>query len=253
MKRLIAVLALAAVVVATPAFSQSARVRPLNFASDFQTVPVMGNTRGVGGATFQTLVALLNPTSSAFPVEVTLYDAAGGTHEATINLAAGELKTYPNFLEAVFGFSGGGAVTFRSPDTAGGTHNNRFIVNAEVWTAGNRYGTSIPAVEFPGSTSRSFAAGITVDANTRTNIGCFNQAGVANTVKATVYDKTGQLAVGTVNLSLPANAWGQTGVPSIVSDGYVQFEPSEAAVCYAVVVSNGTNDGRFIQATEYQP
>ena len=240
MKRLFALL-----LFAIPMLAQN--VAPNGFASDFQTVPVMGNTPGAG-ARFQTFVAIMNPTSAAFPVEVTLYDPQGTKRTASITLAAGELKTYPNFLETVFnGYVGGGAVTFRSGDAS-----KRFIVDAEVWTTGARYGTSIPTLEFAGSNSRSISAGISVDAASRTNVGCFNQSDVPNLVKATVFSKSGQ-SVGTVNLDLPSNAWAQTAVNSMITDGYVQFDPQEAAVCYAVVVTNSTNDGRFISATEYEP
>jgi hypothetical protein len=246
MKRFITLIAVLAL--ATAAAAQApGRVRAQDFASDFQTVPVMGNTPGIG-STFQTFVALLNPTSGAFPVEVTLYEPSGATRTATIQLAAGELKTYTNFLGAVFdNYVGGGAVTFRSADPS-----RRFIVNAEVWTSGSRYGTSIPSLEFAGTNSRSFAAGVTVDGTFRTNVGCFNQSNADNAIRATVYDKSGQ-TVGTVDLSLPANGWGQAPVNAAVTEGYVQFDPSEAAVCYAVVVTNATNDGRFVSATEYRP
>lgn len=240
MKRLFALLLLA-----MPIFAE--RVAPNGFASDFQTVPVMGNVPGAG-ATFQTFVAIMNPTATAFPVEVTLYDHAGNTQTAMIDLAAGELKTYTNFLDAVFaGYVGGGAVTFRTADPS-----RRFIVDVEVWTSGARYGTSIPALEFAGTNSRSFAAGISVDAASRTNVGCFNQSDVAQTVSGTVYSNSGQV-LGTLSFDLEPNAWRQTGVNSAVTDGYVVFDPQEAAVCYAVVVTNSTNDGRFIPATEYEP
>lgn len=246
MKRLIALAAL--VILAATVFAQQpARVRPQDFASDFQTVPVMGNTPGIG-STFQTFVAILNPTATAFPVEATLYEPSGATRTATINLAAGELKTYTNFLGAVFNnYVGGGAVTFRSSDPS-----RRFIVSVEVWTSGSRYGTTIPALEFAGTNSRSFAAGITVDGTFRTNVGCFNQSSAANAIHATVYNKNGQ-NVGTVDFNLAANGWGQAPVNAAVTDGYIQFDPAEPAVCYAVVVTNATNDGRFISATEYKP
>jgi hypothetical protein len=245
----------AAALVAIPALAQNARrATAQNFASDFQTVPVMANTSGVNGATFQTFVAIQNPTSAAYAVQATLYDAAGVKHDAQINLAAGELKTYTNFLSSVFQYSGGGAVTFRAPDSTGGTHNNRFVVNAEVWTnTGGRYGTPISVLEFPGTASRSFSPGITVDSGSRTNVGCFDQSGAANKVKATILDATGHLTLGSVELNLPANGWGQTALTTIVSGGTVQFDPSDSAVCYAVVIDNKTNDGRFISATEYTP
>jgi hypothetical protein len=248
MKRLICLVAFA--IVTMPLLAQSARRTPnnLSFASDFQTVPVMANTTGAGGAVFQTYVALLNPTSSAFPVTVSLYDSAGVKHDAVIQLAAREQKTFDNFLGSVFGFTGGGAVTFRSADS-----NKRFVVSAEVWTDEGRYGTSIPALEFAGSDSPSFAPGVTVNSGTRTNVGCFNQSGAPNTVTGTILDATGTMTLGTVTLNLAANAWSQTALSTVVSEGYVRFTPSDSAVCYAVVVDNFTNDGRFVPAAEFRP
>src|SRR3954466_8605491 len=234
MRRISLMVLTMAALITTSAFAQQQHVRSLAFASDFQTVPVVANVAGIGGA-FQSYVALFNPTSSAFSVTATLYDATGAKRTALISLAAGELKTYTNFLDSVFsGFAGGGAVTFSSPDTSGGTRNNRFIVNTEVRTAGSRYATPIPVLEFAGSNSRSFAPGITVDSNTRTNIDCFDQSGAANSVKATVLDNTGKQTIGTVTLNLAANAWGQTAVTLIAKNGYVQFEPPDNPVCHTI-------------------
>src|SRR3954467_10148860 len=161
MRRISLMVLTLAALMTTSAFAQQ-HVRAQAFASDFQTIPVVANVGGIGGS-FQSYVALFNPTSSAFSVTATLYDATGTKRTALIPLAPGELKTYTNFLDAVFsGFTGGGAVTFSSPDTSGGTRNNRFIVNTEVRTAGTRYSTAIPVLEFAGSGSRSFAPGIPV-------------------------------------------------------------------------------------------
>ncbi len=255
MKRLVWLTAMA-LAVAAPVLAQSTArktQRGQDFASDTQTVPVMANTAGAGGATFQTYVAILNPTASAFPVNVSFYDGAGSKHDAQITLAAGELKTYTNFLDAVFHLTGGGAVTFTTPDTAGGTRNNRFVLTTEVRTTGNRNGTSVPALEFAGSGSPSFAGGITVDSNTRTNVGCFDQSGAPNHVRATILDSTGQQTLGTVDLNLAGNGWGQTAVNTIVSGGYIRFQPDDSAVCYAVVIDNTSNGGRFVSAAEYRP
>ncbi|HEV7921516.1 MAG TPA: hypothetical protein VGR02_12080 [Thermoanaerobaculia bacterium] len=241
MKRLLILIALT-----TSAFAQKHPATATNFASDLQTVAVMANTSGVGGAQFQTAVSIFNPTASAFAVTASLYDAAGVKHDATIQLAAGELKTYANFLDEVFHFAGGGAVVFQSATSA-----NRFIVSSDIRTG--RYSTSVPVSDFAGSSSRSFAAGVTVDSNSRTNVGCLNQSGSANSVKVTIYDNSGQQVLGTQTLSLLPNAWAQAGVTAIVNGGYVQFDPSDAALCYAVVVDNSTNDGRFVPAAEYQP
>jgi hypothetical protein len=251
MKRLATITALA-LLAALPAFAQARHAAPQGFASDFQTVPVMGNTPGANGANFQTYVALLNPTASSFVIDATLWDASGQKHTATIPLAAGELKTYQNFLGTVFNFQGGGAVTFQAPQSVGGTHNNRFIVDTEVYTTGTHYGTSVPSLEFAGSSSRSFSPGVTMDSTARTNIGCFDQSGNGNTVKATLYDASHNV-VSTLTLNLAPNAWGQAPVSGVVSNGYVQFDPTDAAVCYASVVNNTSNDAKIVVATEYQP
>jgi len=54
-------------------------------------------------------------------------------------------------------------------------------------------------------------------------------------------------------LMLLPKGWGQIPITTVVSNGYIQFEPSAEAVCYAVVVDNATNDGNFITAVEYAP
>ena len=253
MKRFIMITALA-LIVAMPAFSQTAR-RGGNedFASDFQTLPVVANLPGLNG-TFQTYLAIYNPTSSSFTVTASLFDQNGTKRDASISLAAGEVKTYQNFLNDVFtGYTGGGAVTFSSPQSVGGTHNNRFIISSEVRTAGTHFSTPVQALEFAGSSSRSFAPGITIDANSRANVGCFNQGDTTNAIRAQVLNSTGTAVGSPVTLTLAPHAWGQTALSAAVTGGVVQFDPSDNAVCYAVVVDNATGDGRMINATEYTP
>lgn len=249
-------IAFAALLFAAPLFAQNARRgSPMDsFASDLHTIPVMGNVAGVAGARFQTRVALMNPTATAFQVQATLYDTNGTAHNAVLNLQPGQVTKFENFLGEVFnGYTGGGAVVLQAADTIGGTHNNRFIVDAESYTTGTGYGTVIPVLEFAGTSSRSFAPDVTVNSNARTNIGCFNQGSSTNTITATVHDSTGATTVGTVTLTLPPNAWGQTAVTSIVTDGSIQFDPTDNAVCYAVIVQNSTNDAHLVMASEYQP
>lgn len=256
MKRLASLMAVVLAVAATPAFSQSeSSAVPLNnFASSSMVIPTMANVAGQQGARFQSHVSIMNPTTNAFPVRVSFYDAAGTKTTATIQLAAGELKVYENFMDSVLKLTGAGAARFETDDSAGGQRNNRFILSSEVWTtsAAGRFGTTVPAFEFAGSDSKSFAAGITVDPSARTNVGCFNQSASANNIKVTIYDGTGK-SVATLTLSLLANAWGQTGVGANVVGGYAVFEPSESAVCWASVVDNSSNDGRFVSAAEYAP
>jgi hypothetical protein len=141
-------------------------------------------------------------------------------------------------------------------ETSSGAPNNDnlFIVNAEVYAgnSGRRFGTSIPGVDTPGTNSASYAVGITVNQDQRANLGCYNESGSSNTVHATVFDASGN-QVTTKDLALAGHAWGQTRLDSDLAGGYVQFQPAAPAVCYAVVVNNGTNDGRFVTAVEYTP
>jgi len=255
MKKLVFLVAvLTAAVVATPAFSQATPDLGKAFASDSLTVPVMINASGAGGATFGTYAALMNPTSKAFPVTVTLFDNGGNRTQKTITLAAGELKQYQNFLNDVFAYSGLGTVRFQSGAAVGGSTDNLFLMSAEIYTttSGARYGTSLPTLEFPGTDSRSFSVGVTVDANNRTNVGCFNEAKVSNTVTATVFDGTGA-QVTTFQLQAGPNTLVQRAVTAAVSGGYVRFDPSLPATCYAVVANNTTNDARLVLAVEYTP
>src|SRR5207247_1944561 len=89
MKKLVFLMAvLSAAVVATPAFPQAKPELGVSFASDSLTVPVMINAGGLG-TTFVTYAALMNPTSKAFPVQVTLFDSGGTKTQKTITLSAG--------------------------------------------------------------------------------------------------------------------------------------------------------------------
>jgi hypothetical protein len=257
MKKLVALMTvLLAAVAATPASSQTTPgpLGEMPFAADSLTVPVMINAGGFGGATFATYAAIMNPTLKSFPIQVTLFDANGTKTQRTITLAPGELKTYQDFLGTVFGFSGLGTVRFQSGVEVGGSTDNLFILSAEIYTtsSGSRFGTSLPTLLFPGTDSRSFSVGVTVDANNRANVGCFNESGKPNTVTATVFDATGA-QVTTVQLPLGPNAWGQRAVAAAVSGGYVRFDPSGPASCYAVVANNATNDARFVAAVEFTP
>jgi hypothetical protein len=167
---------------------------------------------------------------------VTLYDGNGTVTAATISPGAGELKTYTNFLQSVFNYAGGGHVPQSRSEQP-------LILSSEV--RNGTYTTTVPALDFPGSTSPAFSPGAIVDSGWRTNVGCFNQSDVANGISVDVLDENGAV-IGTADMHLAPHAWGQRPVTTVVSDGVVRFEPAEAAWCYAVVVSNATNDGRFI-------
>ena len=73
-----------------------------------------------------------------------------------------------------------------------------------------------------------------------------------NEVQAELYDSAGNL-VATLTITLTPQSWNQVSVPNNVVGGYIKFRPTLPAYCYAVVVDNTSNDGTFLQATEYAP
>ena len=222
---------------------------PLSVSSNFAVVPSMANVPGLFGAVWKTKVELYNPTATAYSVQVTLYDNTGKLKEATIDLAAGQLRSYENFLSDVFSFGGAGAVKFD-----GGSDDNQFVLNAAVYTdtANGRYITPVPALIYDASSLQSYSLGITVDSSARTNIGAFNPSSSANVVTANLFDPSGSV-VSTLTLTLAPQGWNQISIPTTVSGGYVEFKPTLPAYCYAVVVNNTSNDGNFVEATEFAP
>ena len=254
MKRLITLLVIA--LTSTQAFPNDLvpSRNALEFTSTYAVVPVMANLQGVTGSFFRTRVVLMNPTASPYPIEVSLFGVGGFVTKTTINMAAGQMRSYDNFLGDVLSFTGAGTVKFESQRITGGSSNFQFLVTSEVWTtsANGRYGTTVPSNFIEASSSDAYSAGVRVDATTRSNIGCFNDSSLSNVVEAGIFDSSNNL-VTTITLTVDPNSWKQVSIPSAVSSGYVRFRPSQPAFCYAVVVDNTTNDGNFIPAAEFTP
>jgi len=226
----------------------------IQVASTSVVVPTVANVTGVTGSVFRSRIALFNPTAFTYPIQATFYDPAGNMSKVNITMASGQMRVYDNFLGDVFSTTGAGSVRFESRLITGGSSDFQFIVNAEVWTlvGSGRYGTSVTTITGTASTSDAYSAGIRVDSDFRSNVGCFNDSGTTNLVVADVFDGAANL-VTTVTLSVPPNAWAQSAIPVSLSAGYVRFRPSQAAYCFAVVVNNTTNDGHFILASEFTP
>jgi hypothetical protein len=216
------------------------------FSSSFAVVPSTANVPGLFGAVWKTQVELFNPTTSTYSVQVSLYDKTGKVKEVSIDMAAGQVRNYANFLSDVFSYSGAGALKFDS-----GSDQNQFVLDASVYTdtANGRYITPVAALNFDASNFASYSLGIIIDSSARTNIGAFNQTPSANTVTAELYDSSGTL-VNTFTLTLASQGWNQVAISSNVTGGYIKFIPTLPAYCFAVVVNNTSNDGNFIQAAE---
>ena len=226
----------------------------IQVASTSVVVPSVANVTGVTGSVFRSRISLFNPTAFTYPIQATFHDLSGNMSKVNITMAAGQMRVYDNFLGDVFSTTGAGGVRFESRLITGGSPNFQFVVNAEVWTvvSSGRYGTSVAVLTGGASTSDAFSAGVRVDSDFRSNVGCFNDSGSTNSVVADVFDVSNNL-VTTVTLSVPPNAWLQTAIPANLLAGYVRFRPSHPAYCFAVVVNNTTNDGHFIPASEFTP
>jgi hypothetical protein len=226
----------------------------IEVASTSVVVPSVANVTGLTGSVFRSRISLFNPTAFTYPIRATFHDIAGNISNVNITMAASQMRVYDNFLGDVFSTTGAGSVRFESRLITGGSPNFQFVVNAEVWTvvSSGRYGTSVTTLTGTASTSDAYSAGIRVDSDFRSNVGCFNDSGNTNIVVADVFDGSNNL-VTTVTLSVPPNAWAQAAIPASLAAGYVRFRPSQPAYCFAVVVNNTTNDGHFILASEFTP
>jgi len=226
-------------------------------ASPIITIPVMTNAPGALGGIFKTKVVVFNPTIFSFPVEVSLYGTNGFVGKTTITLAAGQVRNYENFLAEVFSFTGAGTVNFDSLSLAGGNSSLKFLVSAEVYmdSANGRFKTVVSTgapLDPVSPTANAYSIGITVDGDSRTNLGCFNTSFSTNVISAELYDSANRL-ITTIGLTVGGGSWTQVSLPNPVSGGYIRWRPASAAFCYAVVVNNTSNDGTFVPAVSYVP
>ena len=153
--------------------------------------------------------------------------------------------------------TGAGTVNFDSLSLPGGNANFKFLVSAEVYidSQNGRFKTVVstgPPLDSVSPTATAYSMGITVDADNRTNLGCFNTSFNTNVIIADVYDSSNRLV--TTSL-IDCRRWqlDPSSLPNSVSGGYIRWRPVIAAYCYAVVVNNTSNDGTFVPAANYVP
>ncbi|HSB63652.1 MAG TPA: hypothetical protein VLJ18_05770 [Thermoanaerobaculia bacterium] len=262
--RLLSLVAAGAVAVgsAFPAGAESGRL-PNALVGSSYVFPSVANTQGLFGAFFKTKVTLYNPNSFDIVVEVQLTTAAGAPPTQTIALAAGGFRRWDNFLQDVFGFTGGGGLVF----TEGSS--KVFIAVVEVYVDGpnGRYTTPVtgllpddailPSSLAPGAIF--VAPGIQNNAGNRANFGCLSLAPIASSVRVDFHAFTnGARTTASSTLNLQAVAWQQVPVPIAGDDiiavfGLTTDDPSLIAYCYAVNVNNASNDGNSIVARRSPP
>jgi hypothetical protein len=199
-----------------------------------------------------TRVSILNVAPLNYSIKATLYNQNGKVNEVTIRIANGQQQNYENFLQEVFAYQGAGTVELDAWfGILGGSSDNKFLLNVEVYTESpsGRYKTIVIPADNISSSFPAFSPGIYVDANSRTNIGCFNDGFGTNLIQAD-HSPAGTL-INTYQMDLGEDSWNQIGLGDPVSGGYIRWRPTSSCFCYSVVVDNTSNDGSFIPATIY--
>ena len=218
-------------------------------------IPSAANTQGNFNAYFKTKVTFFNTNTVALSLVVAL-GTQNGRITRILLIPASTFFTYENFLDEVFGYTGGGSILV--------TGSSTFGLNAEVYVDGpnGRYSTPLQLVstsedQVAGSaeSGRSTAFGVHAEAGNRVNFGCTNLGVVPATVRAVVHTFT-PTGTATVNMDLGAQSWQQVASPVAGDKMYVDFSvmaggdgnPSHGVYCYAVNVNNASNDGTLILA-----
>jgi len=224
-----------------------AQPQPSVTSSSF-ILPVAVHTQGQFGAFFKTHLAFYNATDSTFTLNATLYDSNGTPHFASFPLSPNQSMAYADFVDEVFHITGAGTVKFDTGNAA-----FKIALSAQVYTNGpcGDFGTDVPPIAAALSSAESISPGVNNNSSQRANLACFNGSGATNVVTADVFDER-NFKVESITFSLPGNAWVQKPLTRVVDGGYVRFHPSAPAACYAVDVTNSSNDGRFVLAQTWQ-
>ena len=97
----------------------------------------------------------------------------------------------------------------------------------------------------------NLSLGVNVDANSRTNLGVFNDSNESNTIQAEVYNASGTFVTTVSFEGVGSRAWAQKGLTGVtVQGGYIRWKMQAPAFCWAVVVDNKSNDGTFLPAAD---
>jgi hypothetical protein len=222
------------------------------------------NVQGQNGAFFKTKMTLFNPNAEQITIIAGLQTPSGLFPAAglSIVLPANSFKEYDNFLQDVFGYTGGAGIGMLDS-----TLSHNFVAVAEVYVEGpnGRYSTPLTglfttdAVARAGSGSLSVAAGLKVTSSTRANFGCASASPEQTTVHVVFYAFTNGVRTSTTaDLVLPPLSWTQQSVPIQGTDILAYFSVTGGgaggggspggAYCYGVNVDNTSNDGTDIVA-----
>ena len=221
------------------------------------------NVQGQHGAYFKTKMTLFNPNAEQITIVAGLQTPSGlfPPGGLPIVLPAGSFASDENFLQDVFGYTGGAGIGL-----VDSTCSHNFVAVGEVYVEGpnGRYSTPIAGlhagidqVAMSGSGSLSVSAGLTVTSSTRANFGCSSASSEQTTVHVVFAAFTnGVMTSSTADLVLGAYSWAQQPVPIQGTDILAFFSVTAGGgggtpggvFCYGVNVDNTSNDGTDIPA-----
>lgn len=215
--------------------------------------PSSANVAALNGAFYKTHMTLLNPTSKDATITAGLMTPSGATAWKAIALAANTYTTYQNFLQEVFGYTGGAGIALF------GNASQHFVAVGEVYTEGASGRFSTPLVGL--NTSDALAGGVTsvvpglrATPDTRANFGCSNLDPVPVTVHVDFSAVVnGAATTASADLALGPSQWRQQAVPVAGGEIFGFFSMTSGGgprgvYCYGVNVDNVSNDGMVISA-----
>ena len=228
--------------------------------------PSSANAPGQFGAFFRTKLTLYNPGADAITIRATLSTPTGPSQTVVIPLSANSYNRWDNFLDDMFGYSGGAGINL-----AESTATKSFVAVAEVFTESDagRYATPVTGLHAddaivplgnPVASPVSVVAGLRVDAANRANFGCSSASADPVRVRADFYAFRSfvRTATTSVTMDLVPRGWAQAAVPVEGEDVIATFwlvsgAPGGGVYCYGVNVNNSSNDGTAIPARTWAP
>ena len=214
--------------------------------------PSSANVLGLNGAEFRTSMKLLNLNPEEVTISAALMTPAGAEASRDIVLPASSYRTFDNFLDEVFGYSGGAGIRLS------GDASRPFIAVAEV--SAGAYSTQLAsfgigdAVARSESGATSVAAGLRVTPGARANFGCSNLDPDPVTVRVDFSAMSnGARTTADEELSLGPSQWVQRAVSLRGEEIFAFFSVTSGGgplgvYCWGVNVDNVSNDAAVISA-----
>ena len=214
-------------------------------------LPTSANVNGAYGAVFKTKVSIFNAVDATYQIRIGLSVSGGEIDHRYLTIDPYETVTFPNILQDVFAYYGGGAI-----DLDSGNDGHVFIVNSQVYvdTVSGRYTTAVQFADDLGAITPSrpgFVVGVSVNGSSRTNIGCASNSAYDQTITFQAYDANGYTNGSPFSFTLSGWGWSQYSYNGSLTNGGILIKATQNAVCYGVEVNNVSNDGTYQLATPY--